>query len=68
VDEDRSDWFDLVGDFVDAYAPEGIEEPESSSSAHEARGGGGHGAHRVVRAHLVALDVLLDTYPEMRLG
>lgn len=66
--EDWADWFDLVQAFVAAYAPADIEEleeaaPLMSDEVEE---------HTVLteadRAYLMAVELLLDAYPEMRLG
>ena len=66
--EDWADWFDLVRAFVAAHAPEETEELELASllMSDEVE------KHTVLteadRAYLAAVELLLDTYPEMRLG
>lgn len=69
VAEDWADWFDLVGAFVAAYAPEGVEEldaeaaPLMSDEVKEDTV-----LTEVDRAYLAAVEALLDAYPEMRMG
>ena len=66
--EDWEDWFDLTGAFVAAYAPEDVGELEDAAPLM----GDGVEQHTVLteadRAYLTAVELLLDAYPEMRLG
>ncbi len=68
VAEDWADWFDLVRAFVAAYTPEGIGELEEAAPLMSAEVGEGTVLTDVDRTYLVAVDPLLDAYPEMRLG
>ena len=68
VGEDWADWFDLVGAFVVAYAPEGVEELEEAAPFMAREVEEDTVLTEVDRAYLVALEPLLDAYPEMRLG
>jgi hypothetical protein len=68
VAEDWADWFDLVGAFVAAYAPEEIEELEEAAPLMSDEVEEDTVLTEVDRAYLVAVELLLDAYPEMRLG
>jgi hypothetical protein len=66
VAEDWEDWFDLVGAFVAAYAPEGVGELEEAATFLEDENGGDTLTGED-RAYLGAVVPLLDSYPEMRM-
>lgn len=66
--EDWADWSDLAGAFVAAYAPEGIEELEQVAPLTRVEVGEDTVLSAADRAHHAAVELLLDAYPEMRLG
>ena len=66
--EDWADWFDLVGAFVTAYAPEGVEELEEAAPLMSDEVNEDTLLTEADRAYLLALEALLDMYPEMRMG
>jgi hypothetical protein len=68
VSEDWADWFDLVGAFVAAYAPEGIEELEAAVPLMNDEVEVDTVLTEADREYLAAVELLLDAYPEMRLG
>lgn len=68
VAEDWVDWFDLTLAFVAAYAPEGIEELEEAAPLMSAEVEAGTVLTEADRAYLAAVELLLGTYPEMRVG
>jgi hypothetical protein len=65
VTEDWEDWFDLVGAFVAAYAPEEVTELEEAATFLEDDDGDVLTGED--RAYLGAVVPLLDSYPEMRM-
>ena len=66
--EDWADWFDLTRAFVAAYAPEEIEELEEAAPLVSEEVGSDTVLTEADRAYLMAVEQLLDAYPEMRLG
>ena len=68
VAEDWADWFDLTRAFVAAYAPEEIEELEEAAPLMNDEVGSDTVLTEADRAYLMAVEQLLDAYPEMRLG
>ena len=68
VAEDWADWFDLTRAFVAAYAPEEIEELEEAAPLMNDEMEDDTVLTAADRAYLAAVELLLDAYPEMRLG
>ena len=68
VAEDWADWFDLTQAFVAAYAPEEIEELEEAAPLMSDEVEEDTVLTEADRAYLTAVELLLDAYPEMRLG
>jgi hypothetical protein len=68
VAEDWTDWFDLAQAFVAAYAPEGVEVLEDAAPLMSDEVGEDTVVAQADRAYLAAVELLLDAYPEMRLG
>ncbi len=68
VAEDWADWFDLTQAFVAAYATEGIEELEEAAPLMNDEVEEDTVLTEADRAYLAAVELLLDAYPEMRLG
>ncbi len=68
VAEDWADWFDLTRAFVAAYAPEGVEELEEAAPLMSEEVEEDTVLTEADRAYLTAVELLLDAYPEMRLG
>ena len=68
VAEDWDDWFDLTQAFVAAYAPEDIDELQEAAPlmSHEVEADSA--LTEADRTYLTAVELLLDSYPEMRLG
>ena len=68
VGEDWADWFDLTQAFVAAYAPEEIEELEEAAPLMSDEVEEDSVLTEADRAYLSAVELLLDAYPEMRMG
>ena len=68
VAEDWADWFDLIQAFVSAYASEGVVELEEAAPLMSDEVEEDTVLTEADRAYLVAVELLLDAYPEMRLG
>ena len=68
VAEDWEDWFDLTQAFVAAYAPEGLRELEAAAPLMGDEIDEDTVLTEADRAYLTAVELLLDAYPEMRLG
>ncbi len=68
VAEDWADWFDLVQAFVAAYAPQEIEELEEAAPLMSDEIAEDTVLTAVDRDYLTAVELLLDAYPEMRMG
>ena len=68
VAEDWADWFDLTQAFVAAYAPEGVAELEEAAPLMSDEVEEDTVLTEADRAYLTAVELLLDAYPEMRLG
>ncbi len=68
VAEDWADWFDLVLALVAAYAPGGIEKLEEAAPLISDEVEEDTMLTAADRAYLTAVELLLDAYPEMRLG
>ena len=68
VAEDWADWFDLIRAFVAAYAPEEVEELEEAAPLMSDEVEEDTVLTEADRAYLAAVELLLDAYPEMRLG
>ncbi len=68
VAEDWADWFDLVGAFVAAYAPEEVEELEEAAPLMSDEVEEDTMLTETDRTYLTSLELLLDAYPEMRLS
>jgi len=68
VAEDWADWFDLTGAFVAAYAPDEVGELEEAAPFMNDDVGADTVLTEADRAYLAAVELLLDAYPEMRLG
>ena len=68
VAEDWADWVDLTQAFVAAYAPEDIDELEQAAPLMSDEVGADTVLTEADRAYLAAVELLLDAYPEMRLG
>jgi hypothetical protein len=67
VAEDWPDWFDLAPAFVVAYAPDWMEELEEAAAFLDGPEIGDEAPlTEQDRAYLVALEPLLDLYPELR--
>jgi len=66
VAEDWPDWFDLVEAFVVAYAPGEVAELGEGPPFREAEDFD-RPLSEADRAYLLALEPLLDSYPEMRM-
>jgi hypothetical protein len=64
VAEDWPDWFDLAPAFVAAYAPDEVEELEEAATFLEI--GTVALLNKADRAYLMALELQLDMYPDMR--
>jgi hypothetical protein len=65
--EDWPDWFDLAPAFVAAYTPEGVEELEEAAEFLEGPEVGDDDAlTEAERDYLMALELQLDMYPEIR--
>jgi hypothetical protein len=67
VAEDWADWFDLVGAFVAAYAPHEVGELEEAAPLMSDEVETDTVLTEADRAYLVAVELLLDAYPEMRM-
>jgi hypothetical protein len=68
VAEDWADWLDLTRAFVAAYVPEGIGELEEAAPLMSDEVGPDTVLTAADRVYLAAVELLLDAYPEMRLG
>ena len=68
VVEDWPDWFDLTRACVAAHATEDIEVLEEAAPLMSDEVGADTVLTEADRAYLTALELLLDAYPEMRLG
>ena len=68
VVEDWADWFELVGAFVATYAPDEVGELEEEAPLMKDEVGEDGVLTEADRAYLTAVELLLDAYPEMRLG
>lgn len=68
VSEDWADWFDLTQAFVAAYASPEIEELEEAAPLMSDEVGEDTVLTEADRSYLMAVELLLDAYPEMRMG
>ena len=68
VVEDWADWFELVGAFMATYAPDEVGELEEEAPLMSDEVEEDTVLSEADRAYLMAVELLLDAYPEMRIG